>query len=364
MSRRLWFLIPGDPDTPTGGYVYDRRIAAGLADAGWRIEHRRLDESFPNPSQTALDHARQTLAEIPDEALVLIDGLALGAMPSLVRDACRRLRIVALVHHPLADETGLAPAQRAELEDSETRARAAVRGTIVTSRFTAGRLIRYGVPAERLRVVEPGVNPSPRAQGSSGDSLSLICVATLTERKGHDVLLAALAGLRDLPWRLDCIGDLDRDPVWSGRILDQCERLGLADRVQFTGALPPQVLEQRYQSADLAVLATRFEGYGMVVTEAVAYGLPMVLTSGGAAAETLPDGAGILVPVDDVAALRQALRSLLSDPEKRARLAETAWRAALTLPSWSQAVRAFSAVLDDVGTLPAPLDPASIHVQS
>jgi len=364
VNRTLWFLIPGDPDTPTGGYVYDRRIAAGLVESGWHIEQRRLDASFPQPSRVALEHARQMLAEIPDEALVLIDGLALGAMPSLVRDECRRLRLVALVHHPLADETGLAPTQRAELEDVETRALAAVRGTIVTSRFTAVRLRHYGVPVERLRVVEPGVDPSPRALGIAGNPLSLICVATITERKGHDILLEALAGLRDLQWRLSCIGDLDRDPVWSARILEQCERLGLADRVRFTGALSPQILEQHYQSAGLAVLATRFEGYGMVVTEAVAYGLPMVLTRGGAAAETLPDGAGILVPVDDVAALRQALRSLLSDPEKRARLAETAWRAALTLPSWSQAVRAFSAVLDDVGTLPAPLDPASIHVQS
>lgn len=362
MTRTLWFLIPGDPDTPTGGYVYDRRIAAGLAELGWRIEPRRLDAHFPQPSRAALEHARQTLAEIPDDALVLIDGLALGVMPLLVRDECRRLRLVALVHHPLADETGLGMGRRAELEDSETQALSAVRGTIVTSRFTAGRVRHYGVSVERVRVVEPGVDPGARIQGSGDGPVSLICVATVTERKGHDILLESLAGLRDLQWRLSCIGDLDRDPVWSARILEQCERLGLADRVRFTGALSPQILEQHYLSADLAVLATRFEGYGMVVTEAVAHGLPMVLTRGGAAAETLPDGAGILVPVDDVNALRQTLWMLLSDPGKRARLADTAWHAALALPSWSQAVQTFSAALEDLGTLPAPLDSASSHV--
>lgn len=365
--RALWFLIPGDLDTPSGGYAYDRRIASGLADLGWQLEYRRLDDSFPNPSGFALDGARETLAQIPDQAMVLIDGLALGAMPEQAREQARRLRLVALVHHPLADETGLQPARQAELRHSEARALSWVRGIIVTSDLTAKRLVRYQVQPDRLRVVEPGVDQRPGPPvGPTGrggdDAISLICVASLIERKGHDLLLQALSGLRHLRWHLTCVGDLRRDPAWTARILALRESLGLTERVRLTGALSANELEQHYLNAKLAVLATRFEGYGMVISEALTYGLPMVVTRGGAAAETLPHGAGLTVPVGDVAALRDALRTLIVDSDKRARLAEGARRAALGLPSWSQSAQAFARALEHFGQRPPPLadplDPA------
>nr|WP_242518471.1 glycosyltransferase family 4 protein [Thiorhodovibrio winogradskyi] len=353
-------------DTRSGGYAYDRRIAAGLAELGWQVEYRRLDDSFPAPSRHALEHARQTLADIPDQGLVVIDGLALGTMPELAQAHSQRLRLVALVHHPLADECGLDLARQAELKDSETRALAAVRGIIVTSRFTAGKLARYQVAMQRLRVVEPGVDkptgiPAFDAADGVKNSLSLICVASVIERKGHDLLLQALSGLRHLPWRLNCIGDLTRDPAWAARVFALRESLGLSERVQFSGALRAEQVDQHYREADLAVLATRFEGYGMVISEALAHGLPMVVTRGGAAADTLPAEAGLLVPVDDVGALREALRTLLSDSSKRALLAEGARRAALALPSWNQSARAFADALETFGTQPAPLSQRMHH---
>jgi glycosyltransferase involved in cell wall biosynthesis len=355
VSGPLWFLLPGDPDTPTGGYHYDRCIVAGLGALGWRVRLRSLHDSFPSPDAKALRHARETLQAIPDDATVLIDGLALGAMPALALQEASRMRLIALVHHPLADETGLSADTAKHLRRQEMQALTAARGVIVTSPYTARRLADYWVPRERLRVVVPGVDPRVRGRttGTGGAAPSLICVATVTPRKGHDVLLQALAGMTDLDWRLDCIGDLGRDQTWSARVLALRDALGLSERVCFTGALSDDLVEQHYRRADLAVLATRFEGYGMAISEAVARGLPVVSTRGGAAAETLPAGAGVLVPVDDRAALGAALRRLVAEPQERQRLADGAWRAARALPTWHTASIRFAAMVSALSAMPA-----------
>jgi glycosyltransferase involved in cell wall biosynthesis len=299
--KRLWFLVPGALDTPTGGYRYDRRIMAGLADLGWQVEHRPLDASFPAPTLAALGQAEALLAAIPDQALVVVDGLAFGALSELAEAQRDRLRLVALVHHPLAAETGLSAGLAAALRDTETRALAQTRLILVTSRATARLLRDYGVPDARIQVVEPGTEPPPAALGSPDDRLRLLCVGALVPRKGHDLLLRALAGLRDQPWHLDCMGCPDRDPAWAHGLLPLRDALDLGERVTFAGVLSDLDLGRRYAQADLFVLATRFEGYGMVFAEALARGLPILATRYGAAAETIPQEAGILVPRDDLA---------------------------------------------------------------
>ena len=188
----LYVVIPGDLEARTGGYGYDRRIIAGLRDRGWRIEVRRLDDSFPAPTRAARDHAAQVFAGMPDGAVVLVDGLAFGALPEQVEREGGRLAIVALVHHPLAAETGIDAALAAALEISERRALAAARSVVVTSRATAARLADYGVGADRIAVVEPGTDPAPLARGSivheplsmshQPSDVALLCVATLTPR--------------------------------------------------------------------------------------------------------------------------------------------------------------------------------------
>ena len=346
--KRLWFLVPGDLDTPTGGYRYDRRIMAGLVDLGWQVEHRPLDGSFPAPTPAALGQAEAVLASIPDQALVVIDGLAFGALPELAQAQRDRLRLVALVHHPLAAETGL-PAGRAEaLRDTETRALAQPRLILVTSGATARLLRDYGVPDARIRVAEPGTDPAPAALGSPDHRLRLLCVGALVPRKGHDLLLRALAGLRDRPWHLDCVGCPDRDPAWAHGLLRLRDALGLAERVTFAGVLSDLDLGRRYAQADLFVLATRFEGYGMAFAEALARGLPILATRAGAAAETVPSEAGILVPPDDLAALSAALRQVLGDAGLRRGLAAGSRSAGLRLPTWPQAAAAFAAACEEV----------------
>ena len=318
-----------------------------MAGLGWEVTYRTLDASFPDPTPAAREQARQVLVAIPDDGLVLVDGLAYGVLPELAEAEGQRLRLVALVHHPLALETGLSPEWAAILRDAEIRALVQARLILVTSRYTAALLAGWGVPPSRLRVVEPGTDPAPTAQGSGSGTLRLLCVASLTPRKGHDLLLRALAGLRAEPWHLDCVGSLDRNPAWAEGLIRLRDELGLAGRVSFPGTLGEEELEGRYGGADLFVLPSRFEGYGMVFAEALAHGLPILATRAGASGETVPPEAGLLVPADDPVALRQALRRLMADTALRGRLAKGARTAGICLPTWRDAVAAFAAALEE-----------------
>jgi glycosyltransferase involved in cell wall biosynthesis len=300
---------------------------------------RRLHDSFPSPDAAALAHAAQVLAALPDGAIALCDGLAFGAMPQQAAAASARLRLAALVHHPLALESGLDAARAAALERAERAALAAASLVITTSARTAGVLqTRYGVPGVRLAVIEPGTERAPPARGSGGSDTVLLCVATLTPRKGHDLLIDALAQVHPARWRLICTGSLSRDPGWSETIRARIDAAGLGDRVRLLGEVDAPTLARCYEQADAFVLPTRLEGYGMALAEAMARALPVVTTAGGAAADTVGDAA-ILVPAEDVMALAHALQRITTQPALRAALSAAARQRALALPTWEQAAR-------------------------
>ncbi len=191
----------------------------------------------------------------------------------------------------------------------------------------------------------PGTEPASLAGGSGGPGLALLCVASLTPRKGHLVLLDALAGLRDLSWQLTCVGSPDRDPPTARAIRAAIGRLGLEPRVRLVGEQAESGLQPFYAAADLFVLASYHEGYGMALAEALARGLPVVSTTAGAIPDTVPAAAAILVPPGDPAALAAGLRRVLSGPNVRERLAAGARAARDALPTWADAVRAFAAEL-------------------
>lgn len=371
MSRALALLLPGDPDTPTGGYLYDRRMAEGLRALGWLVDVLRLDDSFPAPTPPALEHAARTLAALRDDTLVLADGLALGAMPRIAAAESRRLRIVALVHHPLALETGLAPARARELRDSERAALAAVRAVVVTSEETASELQRdYGVEAARLAVVEPGAPASAAARTgvrAPGAPLRLLCVASLAPRKGHDLLLRALAALpapRDpagapLDWTLECIGSATREPAHARALAALAQSNGLGARVAWRGELPAAQVAAAYAAADVFVLPAWYEGYGMAVAEAIAHGLPVVATAVGAAPRVVGTEAGLLVEPGDLDALTVALTRVLGDAALRARLAAGAAARAAQLPQWPSQAARLAAALERFGRLAPRVAPAA-----
>ncbi len=346
--KSVWFLIPGDPNTRTGGYLYDRRIMAGLAALGWRVELRRLDAGFPLPTPAALREAGAVLAALPDRALTVIDGLALGAMPAVVAAQRDRLRLVALIHHPLALETGLDAGLGRQLHASEREALRHVRQVIVTSPSTARGLADYDIAPEHCAVIPPGTDPAPLAEGSGGGELGLLCVASLTPRKGHAVLFHALARLKRYTWRLFCAGSELLHPPTAALLRDLAAELGLAERIEFLGELDAAVLAIRYRLADVFVLPSHHEGYGMVLAEALAWGLPIVSTTAGAIPDTVPADAGLLAPPGDEAALAEALARVMTEPALRERLAAGARAARQSLPGWPETCARFAAALDEV----------------
>jgi glycosyltransferase involved in cell wall biosynthesis len=348
-------VVPGDPLTATGGYEYDRRVLEGLRNLGWATRVLTLDSSFPTPTLDALRDAHQQLAALPAGSLVLIDGLALGAMPDIAHAHKDRLCLVGLVHHPLAAETGLSPDLRAQLFESERHSLAAMRHVVVTSQRTQLALADYGVASDRIAVVEPGVDlPASTTLDVDervGDALApvrMLCVATITPRKGHELLVDALSQLTDLSWTLTCVGDTERSPTTALALRMQIEALKLQNRIVLTGEIDEAALHRQFRSADLFVLATHFEGYGMAVAQALAHGLPIVSTRTGAIEASVPSDAGLLVEPGEGTALRDALSRVLSDPTLRWRLAVGALAARSRLPSWSVASERFSEVLVEV----------------
>jgi glycosyltransferase involved in cell wall biosynthesis len=343
MSSPLHVVVPGPLDQRTGGYIYDRRVVEGLRALGWSIRVHELAGTFPRADEIARAAAGEVIAQLSPQSLPVVDGLALPAFAELSDRLPRPW--VALIHHPLALETGLTPAEASALASSERRLLARAARVIVTSPGTRRDLAAYDVEDGRIGVVCPGTDAAPLARGSAGPGLALLCVASLLPRKGHLVLLDALAELIELDWRLTCVGSMERDPACAHSIVAAAERLGLHGRVTLVGERAEADLATFYDRADLFVLASYHEGYGMVLSEALARGLPLVATSAGAIPETVPADAGLLVPPGDPQALAGALRQVMTDPKLRARLLAGARAARDRLPDWRHAVRAFAAEL-------------------
>ncbi|MDX2222027.1 MAG: glycosyltransferase family 4 protein [Rhodospirillaceae bacterium] len=333
-ASEVWFAIPGDLAALTGGYGYARRLIAALPEAGWRAHHVALPASFPDPSADDLAATRNALARVPPDVPVLVDGLAFGAFPEDLFEALP-LTWVALVHHPLARETGLADHVAARLHVSEQLALARARTVIATSAHTADVLrVDYGVAADRLTVAPPGTDPAPRARAANPVP-HLLTVATLTPRKGHADLARALAEIADLPWRCSWVGSADRDPPTATSVRALIEAHGLRDRIALRGELNGPALDAVYADADVFVLPSKYEGYGMAFAEALARGLPVVGCAAGAVPATVPTDAGLLVPPGDSRALGAALRRVVTDRALRAAMSAAAWAHGRRLPTWA-----------------------------
>ncbi len=346
MVNRTTFAVPGDLATPTGGYGYDRRIIAELQVLGWQIDVVSVGDGFPQPSAEQRAVALARLEDLPQGIPVVVDGLALGALPEAAERIARRAPLVALVHHPLALEAGLSPADSRKLFESECKALAAARSVIVTSRATGKRLnADYDVPPERITVAPPGTDRAAPARGTPDATLRLLSVGAIVPRKGFDALIAALASIAGLPWRLTIAGDLTRAPATAAKLEADIARHRLAGRVDLLGEVSPQRLGALYASADVFVLASHFEGYGMAYAEAMAHGLPIIGTTGGATVDTVPPTAGVLVEPGNVKALARALRRVIENEEERRRLARGALAAAADLPTWESTARIVASAL-------------------
>jgi glycosyltransferase involved in cell wall biosynthesis len=341
------FAIPGDIKSPTGGYAFDRRVIELLPHFGITVSHLPLPSSFPNPTAADLEKTRRLIEATPAAATVLVDGLAFGAMPPDIAN-CGGRRVIAVIHHPLFLETGLAHARKVELRASEQAALKRADHVVVTSRATARILAdELALDSAKVTVAEPGTDPASRATGT-GSPLHILAVGAVSPRKNYELLIDALEPLKNLDWRLTVAGAFDRHPQAVESLKAKIQSTGLDTRVTLAGKVVPATLERFYESADLFVSASLFEGYGMVLAEAMARGLPIVTATGGAAGDTARRSIALHVAPGNVAEMTGALRRALTDKKLRDNLADAAWEAGRTLPTWHDTARRIAAVILDL----------------
>ncbi len=362
----LVFVVAGAIDQKTGGYLYDARMVRELRDRGRRIRVVELEGAWPAPDSRAIEGLRTALRACPDGALVVVDGLVGGAAPGPIEAERDRLRVVALVHHPLCDEGP----ERDGLAATEARTLTAAAGVIVTSAFTAGRVVELGADPASVRVVEPGTGPGwgteaigdPGCDGADAPDrpVELLSVGSVVPRKGQADLVRALehlaAAAPELEWRCRIVGSLERDPAYAAALAEAVARTAarshVGSRIELTGEVGDDELRELWRAADVFVSASRYEGYGMALTEAMIHGLPVVAVAGGAVRSTVPADVGVLVArgaaTTPVAELADALARVAGDPRFRVELAARSAAHARTLPDWSAQAAAFEAALREL----------------
>jgi glycosyltransferase involved in cell wall biosynthesis len=336
MTQTIAFAVPGDIHTLTGGYLYDLNLMRALESAGMSVTHLAWGSSFPVPNAQDAQQAVAQLQALGADVPAMVDGLAFGALDT---DALGRVTapLFALVHHPLALEPGLDPARAAAMAQREQANLALARHIFVTSPHTAAILrAQYGVAPDRVTVVLPGFARPAAHAVQKADPPLILSVGILARRKGHDILLRALAQITDLDWQADIVGR-DHEAGMTTQLQTMIADLGLGARVRLLGEVDRADLEARYRSAAIFALATRYEGYGIVFGEAMGHGLPIVSTLAGAVPETVGDKAGSLVPPDDPTAFAAALRRMLEQPDARQDHARASFAAAGRLARWEDA---------------------------
>jgi glycosyltransferase involved in cell wall biosynthesis len=349
-ATRLGF-VTWDRDDPTGGNVYNRALVAELRALGVHVRLHRLAGPWPEGDASSHMNLARALRAQP---ACLVDGIVGCGSPEVVAAAVESGHAVTVVVHlPISDELGLEPMQRQRYTALEAKTVQAASGVLCSSRWSAAELSRrYG--CSDVGVAIPGVTPAPVARGSQDSGPPcILSVASLTPTKDQLTLVHALAQLTDLPWTADLIGSDQADPGYAARLRAEIVAAGMGDRILVPGPLTGSVLDQKWDAADLLVLPSRIETYGLVVVEALARGIPAVVSAGTGAIEALQEGAtkhstatpGTSVPAGDSAGLAAVLRRWLTEPMLR-----RAWRQAAlarrdTLPGWQLTAQAVLAYL-------------------
>jgi glycosyltransferase involved in cell wall biosynthesis len=350
----LHFVVPGNPDQNTGGYRYVRKLSEALNRAGTKAVVTGLPGRFPRPDAVATQAMDNMLSNLANDSRVILDGLAMSAMPDVLEKHAQRLYLTALIHHPLADETGLSHASQDWFFEREKQALKVVRDVFTTSVYTAFRLADYGVTAARIQTAEPGVE-SPACAALPADieafadsqkrqesgAPNILCVAHLSPRKAQHHLVEALAGLAHLPWHCTFAGSCERDAVYADGVRQQIGESGLSTRIDLAGEVDGQKLASLYGNATLFVLPSLYEGYGMVIDEALAAGLPVISSDGGALKQTGARPGVVLYTAGNADALQASLRTWLGDSEALKQARAEAVGESGNVRSWADTARLF-----------------------
>jgi glycosyltransferase involved in cell wall biosynthesis len=312
----LRLVVPYDVDQPTGGNVYDLALADAL---------RQLGDEVDIVPCRPVDLA--TVLARPTDGDTVVDGLLACRQP----DAVETARVAVLVHMPLALEDG-PPERVAEADVGERRALHAATTVIATSNWSAQYLVQRHQVADVV-VATPGVAPAAIVTGSQPPLV--VQLAALLPHKDQLGVVAALSRVRDLPWNARLAGPLDRDVGYSAAVRNAIAAADLARRIELPGVM---ARDAAWAGADLALLPSTAETFGMVVTEALARGIPVIVGEGGAA-EALGRTAagerpGVVIPSAEPERLASELRRWLSEPDYRRELRARALARRDTLEGW------------------------------
>jgi glycosyltransferase involved in cell wall biosynthesis len=339
-------FVTWDRDEPTGGNVYNRALITELRALGIDIQLHKLAGPWPDGDATTHLMLARALRAAPAS---LVDGIVASGSPDVVGAAVESGHAVTIVVHlPISDELSLMPAERQRYALLESQAVHAASGVLCSSRWAAAELNRrYG--RDDIGVAIPGVSPAAVAHGSRDSGPPrFLSVASLTPTKDQLTLVRALTQLADLPWTADLIGSDRTDPGYAAQLRTEIAAAGLAERVMVPGILAGQALNQKWDTADLLVLTSRIETYGLVVVEALARGIPAVVSAGTGAVEALQEGAtadsaetpGTAVRAGDPESLAVVLRKWLTEPMLRHSWRQAALARRDTLPGWQQTAAA------------------------
>ncbi|MFE4468734.1 glycosyltransferase family 4 protein [Leifsonia sp. NPDC056824] len=335
----VYFVVPetiDDPRRVSGGNRYDQRVRDGLRAEGWTVH--MLLVTGRGTGWTA-----RALAALPEGALALVDGLLVSREPEAVVAHRSRLRIVVLAHMVAAPTTS----GDGMLDDSDLAALRSVRRIVATSAWTRSQLLEQdAADPHRIVVAHPGVDPAP-ATTASADGGRLLCVAAVAPHKGQDLLLRALAGFADRDdWTCTLVGSVTVDPDFVAALTAVIDAAGLAGRIRFAGVLDPRALSEAYGEADLVVLPSRSESYGMAVAEALAHGVPVLATGVGGIPEAIVrQDAAMIVPPDDAWALRVVLQQWWASAARRDALKAAALEARGAGRRWEDTIAVVASAL-------------------
>ncbi|SMO63207.1 glycosyltransferase family 4 protein [Halorubrum cibi] len=377
-APRVGIVVYGDLDSRSGGFLYDRRLADHLADRGWTVEVVSLPER--SYRRSLLTNLAPGLVDRLERFDVVLEDAYCG--PSLFL-ANRRVEtpVVALVHYLRSAVVGESVGDRAVRAIERDYLRTAD-AYVFNSRPTREAVADLC----GLEVVEwtegtagtslPGVVAPPAgdrlgtAPALSGDRLTrdpfrVIAVGNVTPRKGIATLIRGLSRLDDgIDWRLRVVGDTDVAPDHVASLRALADRHGVADRVAFAGRVDDDALREELRSAHVLAVPSRYEPFGIVYLEGMAFGLPAIASANGGASDFVGDHNGALVPPGDAGAVANAIEPLARDRDRLRRSSEAARETFRTHPTWEETcdrVRRFLRGIVDGQTRSGSLETSGPH---
>jgi glycosyltransferase involved in cell wall biosynthesis len=340
----IHFLTMGNIYSLTGGYLYNMRMIEGLEQKGYSVNIFGTDWPWNIKSdleKISLFH----FEKLAVGSCIIIDSLVLARLRSVVEKFSTRLTFIGLIHLPVSYQYTYGEFGR--ISHEELIALRQMKQLIVTGRFTYDLLWKAGLNAARIRVVEPGTDQFPRKTHYKSVPSELLCIANYSAIKAHDILIRSLSRLASRDWTLHLYGDIGHDKEYSSGIYSLIEQLHLEKRVIMHGIAGRDEITAIFLLADLFVMPSLFESYGMALTESLAHGVPVLTTRTGNIPHTVPPGMGILVEPGNEEELTHAIRSLMDEPSKYASLCSTASQYHYLARSWDQAVMEFERIIGE-----------------